>query len=108
MPVTPEPSCRFPAKLCDEAQVFRQEAPCSRPFGTLLFRYSQALLRHSERLTACNTWHPIEQRLCRWLLATHDRMQVDQFKITQEFLSQMLGVPVKASRWLRVVFRRQD
>jgi len=57
-----------------------------------LLRYTQALLHHSERLTACNTCHPIVQRLCRWLLITHDRVQADQFEITQEFLSQMLGV----------------
>src|SRR5215831_137258 len=41
-------------------------------------------------------WHVIEQRLSRWLLITHDRVQADQFEITQEFLSQMLGVHRKS------------
>ena len=75
-----------------KAHVFRKEARQGGPLASLLLRYTQALLRHSERLTACNTWHPIEQRLCRWLLITHDRVQADRFEITQEFLSQMLGV----------------
>jgi CRP-like cAMP-binding protein len=75
-----------------KAQDFRQQARQGGPLGGLLLRYTQALLRHSERLTACNTWHPIEQRLARWLLITQDRVQADQLEVTQEFLSQMLGV----------------
>jgi len=79
-----------------KAQVFQQQARQGGPLVSLLLRHTQALLRHSERLTACNTWHPIEQRLSRWLLITHDRVQADQFEITQEFLSQMLGVHRKS------------
>jgi CRP-like cAMP-binding protein len=75
-----------------KAQVFRQQARQGGPLVSLLLRYTQALLRQSECLTACNTWHAIEQRLSRWLLITHDRVQADQFEVTQAFLSQMLGV----------------
>jgi CRP-like cAMP-binding protein len=46
---------------------------------------------HSQRLIVCNTWHTIEQRLCRWLLVTHDRVQSDLIEVTQELLSQMFG-----------------
>jgi CRP-like cAMP-binding protein len=74
-----------------KAQVFRQELRRAGALSGLLLRYTQALLRHSERLTACNTWHTVEQRLCRWLLLAHDRVRADQFEVTQEFLSQMLG-----------------
>jgi CRP-like cAMP-binding protein len=74
-----------------KAQVFRQELHRAGALSGLLLRYTQALMRHSERLTACNTWHSIEQRLCRWLLVAHDRVQADQFEVTQEFLSHMLG-----------------
>ena len=75
-----------------KAQVFCQAARQGGPLSGLLLRYTQALLRHSERLAACNACHPIEQRLCRWLLITYDRVQANQLEITQEFLSQMLGV----------------
>ena len=75
-----------------EGEVFQKEARMGGPLSSLLLRYTQTLLRHSERLTACNNRHTIEQRLCRWLLVTHDRVQADQFEITQEFLAQMLGV----------------
>jgi len=74
-----------------KAEVFRQELRRAGALSGLLLRYTQALLRHSQRLIACNTWHTVEQRLCRWLLVAHDRVMADQFQVTQEFLSQMLG-----------------
>jgi CRP-like cAMP-binding protein len=74
-----------------KAQVFRQELRRAGALSGLLLGYTQALMRHSELLTACKTWHSIEQRLCRWLLVAHDRVRADQFEVTQEFLSQMLG-----------------
>ena len=40
----------------------------------------------------CNHLHPIEQRLSRWLLMTHDRAGTDRSELTQQFVAQMLGV----------------
>jgi hypothetical protein len=42
--------------------------------------------------TACNNLHPVEQRLCRWLLMMSDRVGSGRFPLTQEFMAQMLGV----------------
>src|SRR3954468_4097861 len=41
---------------------------------------------------ACNGRHPLEERLARWLLMTHDRADGDVLPLTQEFLATMLGV----------------
>jgi CRP-like cAMP-binding protein len=58
----------------------------------VLHRYTQALMSMIARAVACNALHPVQQRACRWLLITHDRIEGDEFLLTQEFLGQMLGV----------------
>ena len=58
---------------------------------TLLLRYTQALHTQVSQGAACFRLHTIEQRLARWLLTVHDRMDRDEFPLTQEFIAQMLG-----------------
>jgi CRP-like cAMP-binding protein len=60
--------------------------------GPLLERYIAALMTQMSQSTACNYLHSVGQRLCRWLLATHDRVKGDELELTQEFLAQMLAV----------------
>ena len=50
------------------------------------------MLTQIAQSVACNRLHVVEQRMCRWLLITHDRTGADSFPLTQDFLSQMLGV----------------
>jgi len=54
--------------------------------------YNEALLAQVQQTAACNALHPMECRLARWLLQTQDRIDSDVLPLTQEFLSQMLGV----------------
>ena len=58
----------------------------------LLLRYVDAFHVQVAQTAACNGRHQIEQRLARWLLMTHDRVEGDSFTMTQEFMSIMLGV----------------
>ena len=58
----------------------------------ILHRYLSAFLTQVTQSVACNTLHPLVQRLARWLLMTHDRVQADQFPLTHELLAMMLGV----------------
>ncbi len=58
----------------------------------ILLRYTHALIVQISQSVACNSLHSVEQRMCRWLLMIHDRMRRDQFPLTQESLSQILGV----------------
>lgn len=55
-------------------------------------RYVLTLLQQHAQNAACNLHHKIDERMCRWLLTTSDRVGRDGFRVTQEFLSDMLGV----------------
>jgi CRP-like cAMP-binding protein len=61
-------------------------------FQHLLLRYTQALITQISQTAVCNRLHSVEQRLCRWLLMTHDLAQTDELQMTHEFISNMLGV----------------
>ncbi len=58
----------------------------------LLHRYSHSLLAQVSQSSACNRFHVVDARLARWLLMTNDRLAAEEFPLTQEFLSNMLGV----------------
>lgn len=54
--------------------------------------YADYYLALTAQSAACNRLHPVNERCARWLLTTHDRAGSDEFRLTQELLSQMLGV----------------
>ena len=70
----------------------KREAAVLPGFADLLHRAHEAVSLQGMHTAACNALHPLEQRLARWLLITHDRLQVDTLPLTQQFLAFMLGV----------------
>lgn len=58
----------------------------------LFSRYADALLAQVMQSVACNAFHPIEARCCRWLLTAQDRSGGNEIPLTQEYLAEMLGV----------------
>jgi Mn-dependent DtxR family transcriptional regulator len=58
----------------------------------LLRRYTQALITQVAQTAACRWRHSIEQQLCRWLLLRLDRLRSNELIMTQELISNMLGV----------------
>jgi CRP-like cAMP-binding protein len=58
----------------------------------LLLRYTQALLTQMAQTAVCNRHHSLDQQLCRWLLLSLDRLSGDELIMTQELISNMLGV----------------
>ena len=58
----------------------------------LFSRYADVLLAQTLQSVACNALHTIEERCCRWLLATQDRVLTRDLPLTQEFLAELLGV----------------
>ena len=73
------------------ADVFRREMDRRGVFYELLTHYGQALVGFIMQSTACNAVHSVEQRLARWLLMARDRMERDDFPLTQEFAAMLLG-----------------
>jgi CRP-like cAMP-binding protein len=78
--------------LAMKAGLFEKELMRSATARMLMLRYAHAFFNQVAQSAACNHFHSLQQRCCRWLLMTHDRMQADEFLLTQEFLAMMLGV----------------
>jgi len=74
-----------------KAEVLVSEFAREGPLQDILLRYVHSLLCQISQSAACNRFHRIEQRLCRWLLISHDRVRSDDLPLTQEALSHMLG-----------------
>lgn len=74
-----------------DAPTFVAELEHLTGFRRLVQRYIQALFGQISQAAACNRLHSNEERLSRWLLMSHDRVGMDAFPITHEFLGQMLG-----------------
>ena len=74
------------------ADAFKTHVTADSLLYNLLQRYTQTLFNQIAQSAACNRLHSIEQRMCRWLLMTADRVDTNTFSLTQEFLSIMLGV----------------
>jgi CRP-like cAMP-binding protein len=70
----------------------RKEFDAGGLFQKLALRYVQAQLVQTAQSAGCNAKHHVEQRLARWLLITADRVHRTSFKMSQEFLADMVGV----------------
>jgi|SRR5688572_21544923 len=75
-----------------KAAVLRKQCKDGGELARVLRRYSHSLVTQITQSAVCNQFHSIDSRLARWLLMTHDRVDSDEFQLTQEFLSNMLGV----------------
>jgi CRP-like cAMP-binding protein len=75
-----------------DAAIFKRELARSPAMQAVMLRYAHAFFNQVAQSAACNHFHSLEQRCCRWLLMTRDRMESDDFLLTQEFLAMMLGV----------------
>jgi CRP-like cAMP-binding protein len=78
--------------LCMDAAALEEETRSDTPLRRLLLLYHSAFLLQVSYSVACNGLHPIQQRCCRWLLMTRDRVDSDEIALTHEYLAIMLGV----------------
>ena len=73
-------------------RALQEEAASDTPLQKVLLRFQNAFLAMVSQSVACNGLHHIQQRCCRWLLMTHDRLSSNELPLTHEFLAMMLGV----------------
>jgi CRP-like cAMP-binding protein len=73
-------------------KVLRRETRQGGALNDVLRLYAQGLFTQISQSASCNRRHEIVQRCSRWLLMTHDRVNGDEFELTHQFLSKMLGV----------------
>jgi CRP-like cAMP-binding protein len=75
-----------------DARIFRDELSFNPTLNLIMLRYTHAFFNQVAQSAACSHLHRVEQRCCRWLLMTRDRMPSGDFLLTHEFLGMMLGV----------------
>src|ERR1700726_3813768 len=71
---------------------FRRNFSDSAALQREVFLFTHLLMIQIAQTAACNRFHVVTQRMARWLLMTRDRVNFNEFRITQEFLALMLGV----------------
>ena len=71
--------------------VFRRHLDDER-FRTALGAFTAKTIATIAQTMACNTFHPVHERIARWLLLVRDATERDELPLTQEFIAIMLGV----------------
>jgi len=74
------------------ASVLKTEFALGGRLQYLALRYTQALITQMAQTAVCNRHHTLDQQLCRWLLLSLDRLPGNELLMTQELISNMLGV----------------
>lgn len=74
-----------------KAEVMLKEFNRGEKLQDLLLRYTHGVLTQITQSALCNRFHTLEERFCRWLLVTSDRVNSNTIELTQEMISQMLG-----------------
>jgi CRP-like cAMP-binding protein len=74
-----------------EAAALREELKRDGQLQSLLQRFILAMFKQVSQTAACNRSYQVGDRLARWLLMCHDRVEGDELRLTQEFIAEMLG-----------------
>ena len=73
-------------------KIMKQEFALGGQLQHMSLLYTQALISQTSQTAVCNQHHTLDQRLCRWLLMSLDRMHDNKLLVTQELIGSLLGV----------------
>jgi CRP-like cAMP-binding protein len=91
LPTSTEVQCAGEAYRLSR-KVMKHEFGLGGKFQHLALLYTQALIVQTSQMAVCNQHHLVEQRFCRWILMSTDRLQSDKINITQEQIALLLGI----------------
>ncbi len=91
-----------------KADDFLAECSAGEELSRVMKSFTYSIIMQVTRAAICNRFHSTESRLARWLLMTMDRMRSDTFRVTQEFLSYMVGVRREAVNKAAGSFARRN
>jgi CRP-like cAMP-binding protein len=74
-----------------KAEVLRSAMQRSPTLRNLMLHYTQTFILTLNQTALSNAVFTIEERLARWLLMAHDRLEGDELPLTHDFLALMLG-----------------
>jgi CRP-like cAMP-binding protein len=74
------------------SELLRKELLLDGRLVRLLQRHAQVVMVTMAQLILCNRIHRLDQRAARWLLQVDERVEEAPFRVTQDFLAQMIGV----------------
>lgn len=75
-----------------DVNTLQEEFERDETLNKLMLSYALTLFNQVSQTAGCNNRHTVQQRTARWLLMIDDRTEEDTFSMTQELISQMLGV----------------
>lgn len=73
-------------------KIMKREFALGGKLQHLALLYTQALIAQTSQTAVCNQHHTLDQRLCRWLLMSADRLHEKTLVVTQELMAHLLGV----------------
>jgi CRP-like cAMP-binding protein len=91
-----------------KVQTFQKEVERGGGLAVLLSSFLEGLLIQMAVAGACNRLHTVQQRCARWMLMTHDRVEGEEFPLTQEFLAKMLGIRRAGVNAVASAFKQND
>jgi CRP-like cAMP-binding protein len=89
-----EVGVRFPTEAFRiRAELFKEEFDKGKSLHEFVLRYLNFLITQISQSSICNRFHSLEETLSRWLLTVHDHVNTDTLQLTQQVISDALGVP---------------
>ena len=75
-----------------DAAPMKEEFNRNTEMRDVMLKYTQAMIAQISQNVGCNRIHGIDERCARWLLEVRERVEMDEFPLTHEFIAEMLGV----------------